>query len=133
MLHFKATKRKPYIWVWRVEDENGEGPYRNGNGDLWDYEDGHHTSYNGHPLPSEEFPAKDLKRIHYYDSNHNFKFGFVSIRQYHKWFNKAERNRQAQVGIKLRRKRAEMVVRSSSQCMYVPYQPPIPKMRLKPI
>ena len=128
MLYFRATKEKPFKWVWRAESEDGRGPYRNGNPVLWQRTE--HNCDNGHPTPQWDFTTQELNAIGYYEyvnterfSGYRFKFGFTSIRQYEKWFSQSERRRMLKAGIKLRRKKAAKAVASRYQCIYIPYDP----------
>jgi hypothetical protein len=127
MIHFMPTKRKPFTWVWRVENDDGQGPYRKGNSDKWNYEEYSHSASNGHPTASKDFTENEMRRVSYYlyqEEKSKALFGFTSIQQYKKWFNKSERKRIAEVGFKLHRKKASKAIRSEFQCLYLPYQPP---------
>ena len=124
MLHFKATKNKPFTWVWRVEDEYGAGPYSQKDDIRVKWMRGEpHSSNNGHPSPFCDFGAHEYNRVKLNTGcrNSSCRFGFISLKQYYKWFSKAERKRLAQIGFKLRRRRASVVYRSDYQCMFMPF------------
>jgi len=134
MIHFRPTKRKPFTWVWRVEDEQGRGPYKFGNSSKWGYDSYSHTYDNGHPTIRMDFKERDLSAVRFDDGDTpECICGFVSLAQYRKWFDENERKRLAKAGFKIRRRRAAMAIRSVYQCLFIPYQPPKKKNARKGI
>jgi hypothetical protein len=81
-----------------------------------------HMTSNGHPTPEDDFKMGELKLVGFdlWDHDQPCRFGFLSLQQYRKWFSEAERRELAQAGLKLRRKKAAVVIRSQFQCVYVP-------------
>ena len=75
------------MYVYRVEDTKGIGPYVYG---LADTHFSHHNNSFTHPTPMKEKRVRTpeiFKRIH--PKNH--RYAFRSLQAYHNWFNEADR------------------------------------------
>jgi hypothetical protein len=95
--------------VYRVERENGTGPYRS----VTCYSDFHREFDSGrHPLPSTDG----------IDDPYGELFGFPSKRLFRRWFNEQERERLAEHDFKLSVYSVpkEHVRRGSKQCVFKP-------------
>lgn len=103
-----------YTWVWRVENENGYGPY-NRNGVGYD------AIHEGHTFSSDH----DRERHPYiYEWTPGFRFGFATKRQLNRWFNKQERAKLLQLWYKIHKRKAAIVEYYSRQIQFKPYEGP---------
>ena len=110
-------------YVYRMQDKNGEGPYRMGhydyNKDRYDWatrkhkEPRHPTAYTD-KLLEECF----IKLPH--SSEKRYKFGFIDEQQAYDWFNcRTERSRLAASGFKMARVQAAEVIYGDKQLVFI--------------
>ena len=99
------------MFVYRIEDRDGRGPYSCGA--KW--EDERHNSDNGHPSPTRD----GLYRYwHSKEPDINLKFGFTSTKQFRHWFSRNEQTKLLKFGYKLTKFKAELCDKSERQCVY---------------
>lgn len=78
------------VTVFRVEDENGHGPYHNkGARSLFDmWADGRHNADNGRPLP--KYDIENWNELYSEGVIEDYCYGFLYLEQLHSWFSKSE-------------------------------------------
>lgn len=114
------------MFVWRVQNKEGEGPYA-GLGDplLWSKES--HCKENGHPGPhDDEIYSQHMRRYKARLPTHpymfdDFKYGFITAKQLRKWFSKEELKKLRKLGYRPQKVRARYTIASHFQCAFIPY------------
>ncbi|MCK5615628.1 hypothetical protein KAR91_77905 [Candidatus Pacearchaeota archaeon] len=111
------------LYVYRMQDRNGEGPYRMGhydyNKDRYDWATRKHAKPR-HPtgyddkilgLSFEKLDGMIAKR---------YKFGFIDEQQAYDWFNcRTERSRLSATGFKMTRVQAAEVICGDKQLIFI--------------
>lgn len=85
------------MYIFRVENEKGDGPYTAGH-EAYQIV-GYHTHMNGRPSP--HFDRKLLSNIEDEEGNFyiaKYHFGFVSLIQLFKWFENVDREQLSEIG-----------------------------------
>ena len=82
------------IRVYRVQDENGRGPYKPGLSHIWT--DAHHNDRN--PSLFEEFKVSPEDMATLWQANENGGCAFADLRQLNSWFGLHERFRLEELG-----------------------------------
>lgn len=123
---FTGTKKKPYKTVWRVENEQGQGPY---DADIPALE--FHGSWDlaeRTPMPEDDegFSEKDLSRLNRpsSDLNPNVRFGFESKEHAKNWFTPEELKEMSSFGFKLKPVKAKNIWSSGKQAFFERYIAP---------
>ena len=103
------------FYVWRVENEYGNGPYETLSTNNKEYFGiNWHCSETGQPVPQEEFPY-----IEYEDC---FLYGFKTINQAYNWFSEEELSKLELYGYFLKRIKVFKIVhgnRNSKQIIFI--------------
>lgn len=108
--------QKPYVEVWRMQNESGMGPYS--RGDWMDTPHGVGPDEQ-HPMPqNDNFDRQDVTELHVM----RHPFGFESMDHLNMWFSPVEQKRLAAHGFKPTRVKAKKVWSSGRQAFYEPYQ-----------
>lgn len=116
-------EQKPYVELWRMQNDAGEGPYNPDSTflprDLW--AEGDHDAANGKPglRTDPGFTPEDKE-------NHGqvHKFGFETPEHLNAWFTPVEQDRLAYHGFKPTKVKAKKVWTSGKQVFYEPYEDP---------
>jgi hypothetical protein len=120
------TSDKPFEIVWRVQNQEGKGPYRS-NSELFnklfelaykrqDRENLEYQEFNPMPEYDPGFAPEDkIKQI--FDKNF---YGFKDRQQYERWFDKPSRDLLEQYGFQLVPVQAEKIWDSGKQVIYKP-------------
>jgi hypothetical protein len=113
-------EQKPYVELWRVQNEQGEGPYRGFDEPYQKaWADPNHDEKA--PLPRQDpgFHPEEPDKI-----NFHHKFGFETMDHLNKWFSPAELTRLSSHGYKPTKVKAKKVYSSGNQAFYEPYEEP---------
>lgn len=124
---FEASDAEPYRYVWRVENQDGQGPYNAevaedlGGGSLQDYwtDREHNSTTHPSPLHDEGFDELDLENI-YGEGYGSRLFGFESIQQLKKWFNDKELKQLKELGFDVVKRKASDIWSSGRQVFFKP-------------
>ena len=110
-------EEKPYVELWRMQNEKGEGPYTANRDAWWDEP---HDRTNGRPGPFGDpgFTEEDRKNIP------QKLYGFESIDHLNNWFSPTEQERLATHGYRPTKVKAKKVWTSGKQAIYEPYEEP---------
>lgn len=109
-------EEKPYVEVWRMQNDNGHGPYIMSN-----WQDSPHGSFGdaAHPMPHQDnFNSKDAFEL----ETGGHKFGFESQDHLNDWFSPAEQARLATHGYKPTKVKAKKVWAGDKQVFFEPYE-----------
>lgn len=102
------------MWVYRVENEEGKGPYLSmpGKCDCWQTTD-HNRSWR-HPLPEDDI----REWMGSYTSLHLF--GFKDKRQLYSWFSQEELNNLNKLGFVVKKMKAKEILYGGYQIAFIP-------------
>ena len=104
--------------MWRVENEEGDGPYNCSIRDAWRFKD--HTRATGRPTPEED-PELAVQIAKKWGDRWSMPstciFGFKTLKQYKAWFSKGERQRLKKLGYKLVKMKVESMIWSKYQAI----------------
>ena len=100
-------------YIYRVQDSNGNGCYRELGSRYWAEQD--HDDED-HPMPSEDGIDID----DYKDLPDDHRFGFRTKDQAMRWFNERELENLAEHGYYLKRVRGKVIMDGFKQCVFVP-------------
>lgn len=106
----KNYRRNAVTTVYRVEHEDGSGPYMYKPYDQWMSHD-HNNSYN-HPGIWRDFADRDV------DDLYSHVCGFSGIEQFVAWFNLVERRRLDSLGYKLCEYETKALTSSRTQAIF---------------
>lgn len=102
--------------IYRVENLQGHGPYRNTIADIqWEFR---HSSTR-HPTPMSD---KEYSTIGQYFDEETDLFGFPTLKAYRSWFNKGMREWLHAKGFTLSVYQGRIKARSDVQCIFCPTQ-----------
>jgi hypothetical protein len=119
---FDATPEKPFMYVWRMEDAQGRGPYRDQeswtnefHGSAWD------KNPTKHPEPNNDkgFDRKDLDTLNGLWGD--VLFGFQNESDIARWFTPEELVSLEKAGFKAKKVKAKEVWGSGKQVFFMPY------------
>lgn len=112
-------EQKPYVELWRMQNDKGEGPYITGS-EKW--QEGPHTLRTGRPAPHDDagFTKEDNQAL-WGDIDTDKPFGFESMEHLNSWFSPVEQQRLANHGFKPTKVKAKRVWSSGRQAFYEPY------------
>jgi hypothetical protein len=129
---------KPYVEVWRMQNEKGEGPYWNNKlsnepikedadtdkEGLSMWMDEPHNFGTGRPSPAvdEGFSDNDAKNLWQRHDIPKKYFAFESLDHLNSWFTPEEQKRLAHHGFKPTKVKAKKVWSSGKQVFYEPYK-----------
>ena len=106
--------------VYRIQNREGDGPYRSLGSTDWMTSD--HDLERGidrNPAPFEDFGMETWKPMVDLHSD-RLLFGFRTLKQLKKWFNKTERKRLVTYGYKVYQLQVNRIVgESSKQCAFL--------------
>jgi hypothetical protein len=106
------------MYVWRVENEQGIGPYRMYLPDMGIAYDGDESVVSAHPYPHEDFSEKEQKE------RHGKLYGFATEQDAIRWFSNAGLESMRPFGFQLKRVPARRVWKSQSgrQVFFEPWE-----------
>lgn len=105
--------------VWRIENQNGEGPYRCTNVYQHQWVMTHHTEDYGRPSPMKDGELWYFWKTH--PKAHEFLFGFESIEQLKKWFwDYSELCKLRELGFRIALRPTDTVFYGKEQCIFLP-------------
>lgn len=144
---FLSTPEKPYTTVYRVEDDEGYGPFRvrpdnNDTGSpfrrgpwsvLWKRKSASCIMTIG---PDDVFDDETLVRFRFFNNWRNYKvgekwyhnyfnsflYGCEDAAQLKMWFSRRDLKVMRKFGFRVRAKKAWLVLYSPVQCAYIPYE-----------
>lgn len=99
--------------VWRVENQDGEGPY-----DLAEtsWQDEPHSKDTERPIPSHDFDEIDIKEILFSDE---WIFGFENFNQLSNWFSQNELKELDRYGYKPRKCKTKYILYGGKQVVFI--------------
>lgn len=102
---------------YRIENQHGGGPYRTIECETW--ETSSHNYGDRNPGPYTDFPMGEWANTPGY-AKRECLFGFSTLAQLRKWFNKTERKRLRRLGYVIVRYEGEPFAVSDLQAAFVP-------------
>lgn len=127
-LLFKSNKQNPFTLVWRIENKQGDGPYRD-RYLHYKWQDYDHNSSSKYPTPNEDqgfegdpiwrtyFTTDGIKKI-----KKNLLSGFSNREALDSWFSKDELTKLKKLGYEIVQKKAKRVWGSDKQVLFTPYE-----------
>lgn len=97
--------------VYRVQDDNGRGPYKPGRSHIWT--DAHHNQRNPSLFDDFSITPAELERC--WHPNENGGCAFRTLDQLHSWFQLAERFRLEELGYSIVTMLADRIVLESDR------------------
>lgn len=119
---FESSDTDPYLEIWRVQNDKGEGPYAGLDNEEWS-EDSHADSPS-HPNVGDDpgFNESDRKEFHEKTAERgNVLFGFRTIDELKQWFSPVELENLKWLGFLPVRRKAANVWDSGKQVFFEPY------------
>lgn len=126
-LVFASSPKKPYVEVYRLQNDKGEGPYSGsgaGGDTKWQSEPHIHNDRTPHPANDEGFKSRDHDALDFFNERHPGEkfFGFENLDHLNQWFKPEELDRLNKLGFKPQKVKAQKVWSSGKQAFYLPYE-----------
>lgn len=105
--------------IYRIENENGRGPYNCGIGMQWQEEP--HEAENGRPCPYGDTKLRKVWRVLRTREQREFVFGFTSLKSLKSWFTDLELERLKKLNfeiVKIPVSQIEQVFEGNKQCIF---------------